>query len=68
MQVGRATLTDSLLIVAVTRMVSPFGPEGSDVLQFVHSSNTQSANSQTPRTQNHKALFYKIFYFYLCIY
>ena len=32
MQVGRATLTDSLLIVTVTRMVSPFGPGGSDVL------------------------------------
>lgn len=57
MHVGRGTLT-TLLIVAATRMVSPFGPGGSDVQQFVHSSNTQSADSQPPCTQHHKALFF----------
>lgn len=41
MHVGRGT-HDSL-IVAATRMAGPFGPGGSDVQQFVHSSNTRSA-------------------------
>ena len=68
MQVGRGTLTDSLLVVTVTRMVSPFGPGGSDVLQFVHFSNMQSLTLRLHALSITGLFFYKIFYFYLCIY
>lgn len=63
MQVGRGTLTDSLLVVTVTGMVSPFGPGGSDVLQFVHFSNTQSLTLRLHALSITRLFFAKYFTF-----